>query len=137
MARDRALADLDRAYALIAWTQEAARREQGVSGFGALVNTIFLLDTHPSSAVAKTVRVLYYVSLAWVALWVAAALMFGVAGAALEIPETSSSLALRLAIAFGISVLCLAVGLSPALVLYLIDRSTTTRGLQLPPYRGH
>jgi hypothetical protein len=123
-ARRQALADLEKTYERITQAETIAAREHNESSLSLIARTVLLLDSRPPSAVARTVMILYYVSLAWVVLWVAAAFLFGLGVA---VTDPSGSFGERLAFSFGITVLCLAVGLAPALLLFLLYRMSTGR----------
>lgn len=111
--------DLDEAYRQMYAVQEAAKRETSGAGMAPLARAVLLLDRRPSTATARAVQALYYVSLAWVLLWLAAAVLFGLG---IAFMETQDSFGLRFATSLGITVLALAIGLAPALFLYLVVR---------------
>jgi hypothetical protein len=113
--------DLDEAYGQMYAVQEAAKRETSGAGIGPLVRAVLLLDWRPSTATARAVQALYYLSLAWVLLWLAAAVLFGLGIAFMESPD---SVGVRFAMSLGITVLALAIGLAPAFVLYLVVRTS-------------
>jgi hypothetical protein len=111
--------DLDEAYRQMYAVQEAAKRATGVAGMAPLARAVLLLDRRPSTTAAKVVQALYYVSLAWVLLWLAAAVLFGLL---IAFTETQDSLSVRFGMSLGITVLALAIGLAPAFVLHLVVR---------------
>lgn len=123
-ARRRALDDLERAYTLVRAAELAVERQHEAWTFKPLIAAAFLIDARPASALSKTLQILYYVSLAWACLWLAAALMFGLG---IAFTDTSGSFGEQLAFSFGITLLCLAVGLVPSLILFLIFRASTSR----------
>ncbi|HZO66300.1 MAG TPA: hypothetical protein VFB74_14965 [Kribbellaceae bacterium] len=120
-ARHRALADLESTYDMLATTEERAKHDSEALRIMPLLKAALLLNSTPPSIPARLVLIVYYVSLGWFVLWVAAAVLFGVGVAAMDDP--ASALAEQLAFAFGITVLSLAIGLAPALLLYLIYRA--------------
>ena len=120
-ARRRALADLESTYELLATTEERAKHDSDTLRIVPLMKAALMLNSTPSSVPARIVLTIYYVSLVWLVLWVAAAVLFGVGIAAMDTP--ANTLAEQLAFAFGITVLSLAVGVAPSLLLYLIYRA--------------
>ena len=122
----RLMTDLGDAYAQMHAAEEAATRERQGGGTESVARAILLLDRRPSTVTAWVLQALYYLSLAWVLLWLAAAVLFGASIAF----AGEDSFGVRLAMSFGITVLALAIGLAPALVLYLLVRmsgSASTR----------
>ena len=111
--------DLDEAYRHMYSAQQATIRQASGGGLAPVGRAVLLLDRRPTTATAKVAWALYYLSLAWVLLWLAAALMFGLGIAFLDTPD---SFGLRLAMSFGITVLALAIGLAPAVALHLLAR---------------
>lgn len=129
-AKDQLFADLHDAYQQVRGAEQAARREDGRDGLTDLTRTVLLLDSRPSTLPARVAQVVYYLSLAWTLLWLAAAIMFGLIGAVAQTEETFGT---RLATSFGITVLALAIGLAPAVVLHLVARLAAGSGDQDPP----
>lgn len=118
-AKEQLLRDLDAAYQQMRVAEEAAQRERARGGVASLTRAVLLLDQDASTGVAKAALVLYYVSMAWVLLWLAAAAMFGLA---IAFMDTEDSFGARFASSLGITVLSLAIGLAPAVVLHLVAR---------------
>jgi hypothetical protein len=129
--RQQLMKDLDEAYRQMYAVEKAARRDGGGARMTPLARTVLMLDRRPSTVPAKIVQGLYYVSLAWVLLWLAAAVLFGFA---IAFAESQDSFGVRVATSLGITVLSLVIGLAPALVLYLVARMSggapTTHGGQ-------
>lgn len=117
--QQRLMNDLDEAYRQMYAVEADAERERSSAEMARLVRAVLMLDRRPSTAMSRAAQALYYVSLAWVLLWLAAAIMFGLAIAFTESPD---SFGVRLAMSFGITVLAMAIGLAPTLVLYLVVR---------------
>jgi hypothetical protein len=115
--------DLSEAYRQM-YAVEAAHREGSGGGITALARAVLLLDRQPSTATARAVQALYYVSLAWVLLWLAGAILFGLG---IAFAESQDSFGVQFAMSLGITVLALAIGLAPALVLHLIFRMSGGR----------
>ena len=111
--------DLGEAYRQMYAVEAAAKRDRSGWGMAPLARAVLLLDRRPATTTAGVVQALYYLSLAWVLLWLAAAVLFG---SAIAFTETQESFAVRLATSLGFTVLALAIGLAPALVLYLVVR---------------
>ena len=88
------------------------------------MTSVLLWNASPSTRTAQAVRILYYVSLGWLALWLAAAILFGLA---IAFTNTGESFGYRLSLSIGITVLCLFIGLTPALVLRLIYQAVPQR----------
>lgn len=118
-AKEQLLRDLDAAYQELRLATQTARREKTGGGVASLTRTVLLLDLPASTVVARAAMVLYYLSLAWTLLWLAAAVMFGLGIAFMDSEDSFGS---RLAASFGITVLALAIGLAPAVVLHLVAR---------------
>jgi hypothetical protein len=129
-ARDQLFADLRDAYQQVRGAEQAAQREADRDGATDLTRAVLLLDSRPATLLARVAQVVYYLSLAWALLWLAAAMMFGLVGA---VAETEETLGTRLATSFGITVLALAIGLAPAVVLHLVARLAAGSGDQDPP----
>lgn len=129
-ARDQLFADLRDAYQQVRGAEQAAQREADLDGATDLTRAVLLLDSRPATLLARVAQVVYYLSLAWALLWLAAAMMFGLVGA---VAETEETLGTRLATSFGITVLALAIGLAPAVVLHLVARLAAGSGDQDPP----
>ena len=129
-ARDQLFADLRDAYQQVRGAEQAAQREADRDGATDLTRAVLLLDSRPATLLARVAQVVYYLSLAWALLWLAAAMMFGLVGA---VAETEETLGTRLATSFGITVLALAIGLAPAVVLHLVARLAAASGDQDPP----
>jgi hypothetical protein len=117
--RQMLMADLDAAYREMRVFEEVAQRDEARGRASDLARAVLLMDRQPRTVVARSAYVLYYLSLAWALLWLAAAIMFGLAGA---FTDTQESFGTRIATATGITVLALAVGLGPAIVLHLLAR---------------
>jgi hypothetical protein len=113
------MADLDAAYRQMHVVEEATQQDKAGLGAADLARTVLLTNHHPRTIVARATWVLYYLSLAWALLWLATAIMFGLVGAFVD---TQQSFASRMATAMGITVLALAIGLAPAVVLHLVAR---------------
>jgi hypothetical protein len=122
--RIRALADLQVAYDLIARTEEETRNERATSTLQVAAEAVLLLDVRSRSRTATILQIVYYVSLVWTTIWLAAALMFGVVIAVSDPEETLSQ---RVGFSLGISVLCLAIGIAPAFLLNLVYRAANGR----------
>jgi hypothetical protein len=118
-AKEQLFADLHDAYQQVRGAEQAAEREDDRDGLADLARSVLLLDSHPSTLPARVAQVVYYLSLAWTVLWLAAALMFGLVGAVADSEETFGT---RIATSFAITVLALAIGLAPAVVLHLVAR---------------
>lgn len=125
--------DLDEAYRQMYAVEEAAKRETSGAGMTPLARAVLLLDRRPSTAAARAVQALYYVSLAWVLLWLAAAVLFGLG---IAFTDTQDSFGVRFAMSLGITVLALAIGLAPAFVLYLVVRMSTGAPTSRPGQDG-
>lgn len=123
--KQQLLQDLDAAYRQMRGAEEAAQREQTGGGAEALTRAVLLLDVPASTIVARAALALYYLSLAWTLLWLAAAVMFGLIGAFVD---TQDSFGSRLAGSLAITVLALAIGLAPAVVLHLVARMAAGAG---------
>jgi hypothetical protein len=117
--REMLMADLDAAYRQMHVVEEAAEQDHARGRAADLARTVLLMDHQPRTMVARATWVLYYLSLAWALLWLATAVMFGLVGAFVD---TQQSFASRVATAMGITVLALAIGLAPAIVLHLVAR---------------
>ena len=117
--RQQLMKDLDEAYRKMYAVEEAAKRGRDGAGIVPLARSLLLLDRRPSTVTARVAQALYYVSLAWVLLWLAAAVLFGLA---IAFTDTQGSFGVRFVMSLGITVLALAIGLAPALVLYLVVR---------------
>ena len=120
-AKQQLLRDLDVAYQEMRVAEETARREKAGGGAASLTRAVLLLDRQAPTIVSRAALALYYLSLAWTLLWLAAAVMFGLGTAFLE---SEDSFGARLATSLGITVLALAIGLAPAIVLHLVARMT-------------
>lgn len=118
---EQLLADLAEAYRRLTAAEATARPRRG-RDVSATAATLLLLDRRATSAAAKVFQVLYYLSLAWALLWLAAAVLFGLA---IAFGDDQGSFGVRLASSFGVTVLALAVGLAPSLVLLLLARTTS------------
>jgi hypothetical protein len=129
-AKDQLFADLYDAYQQVRGAEQAAQREADRDGATDLTRAVLLLDSRPATLLARVAQVVYYLSLAWALLWLAAAIMFGLIGA---VAQTEETLGTRLATSFGITVLALAIGLSPAVVLHLVARLAAGSGDQDAP----
>jgi hypothetical protein len=119
------LDDLDAAFREMHALGEAAQQDHDHVTAADLARTVLLLDHQPRTIVAWVAWVLYYLSLAWALLWLAAAIMFGLFGA---FADSEQPFGARLATAMGITVLALAVGLAPSIVLHLVARLTAGYG---------
>jgi hypothetical protein len=117
--RERLMSELDQAYQQMQAGREAATRDRGGTGLTPLAREVLLLDRRPVKVLSVAVQALYYVSLAWVLLWLAAAVMFGLG---IAVMESQDSFGMRLAMSLGITLLALAIGLAPAVVLHLLAR---------------
>jgi hypothetical protein len=117
--REMLMADLDAAYRQMRVFEEVAQRDRAHGRAPDLARAVLLTDHHPRTFVAWSAYVLYYLSLAWALLWLATAIMFGLIGA---FADTQESFGTRIATATGITVLALAIGLGPAIVLHLLAR---------------
>lgn len=122
--KQQLLQDLDAAYRQMRGAEEAAQRERTAGGVATLARAVLLLDLPASTIVARAALALYYLSLAWTLLWLAAAVMFGLIIAL----DTQGSFGSRLASSLGITVLALAIGLAPAIVLHLVARMAAGSG---------
>lgn len=121
-ARARALRDLQQAYLLVDQSTAAKQQNQphaARNGFKRLL----LLDPKHTTA-ARILGAFYYVSLAWLLLWVSAGILFGGGVAAINPNEP---LWVSAATGFGIFVLCLATGVAPALPLYFLAVTADAR----------
>ena len=122
--KQQLLQDLDVAYRQMRGAEEAAQQEKTGGGVAALTRVVLLLDLPASTIAVKSALALYYLSLAWTLLWLAAAVMFGLIMAL----DTQGSFGSRLASSLGITVLALAIGLAPAVVLHLVARMSAGSG---------
>ncbi|WP_107773690.1 hypothetical protein [Nocardioides sediminis] len=111
--------ELDAAYAELRLATEDAQQDEDRGRSADLLRAVLLMDHQPGTVVARVAWVLYYLSLAWALLWFAAAILFGLAGA---VADSGESFGARMAMAMGITVLALAIGLAPAIVLHLVAR---------------
>jgi hypothetical protein len=117
--------DLDAAYADLRLAMDGARQDRDRVRSAGLLRAVLLTDRRPRTVVAWVAWVLYYLSLAWALLWLAAAILFGLAGA---VGDTGQPFGTRIAFAVGITVLMLAIGLAPAMVLHLLARLAAGEG---------
>jgi hypothetical protein len=131
--RQQPMKDLDDAYRQMYAVEEATKRERAGAGIAPLARSVLLLDRRPSTVAARVAQVLYYVSLSWVLLWLAAAVLFGLG---IAFTETQDSFGVRFVMSLGITVLALAIGLAPALVLYLVVRMSGDAPTARPGQNG-
>jgi hypothetical protein len=120
--REQLMKELDGAYQQMHAGREAATQGSNGLDLGSLAREVLLLDRRPRGIVSGTVQALYYVSLAWVLLWLAASVLFGLGIALMESPESFGT---QLATSLGITLLGLAIGLAPAFVLHLLARMSS------------
>ena len=130
---DQARADLEHAYAALRGAGVTAPRG-GTTDLPAvrrLVEAVLMLHLRPATWPARILGIVYYLSLAWLLLWLAAAVLFGVTIAVLDDP--SMSFLSRMGMSAGIFMLCLAIGAAPPLVLYLVYRGFSARPETIRP----
>jgi hypothetical protein len=96
-----------------------------------LVEAVLTLHLRPATWPARILGIVYYLSLAWLLLWLAAAVLFGVTIAVVDDP--SMSFLSRMGMSAGIFMLCLAIGAAPPLVLYLVYRGFSARPETIRP----
>ena len=96
-----------------------------------LVEAVLMLHLRPATWPARILGIVYYLSLAWLLLWLAAAVLFGVTIAVVDDP--SMSFLSRMGMSAGIFMLCLAIGAAPPLVLYLVYRGFSARPETIRP----
>jgi hypothetical protein len=112
-ARQRALTDLHRAYAVVDQTLAAVQAPKQPVNVQHVLSRLLLLQPLRTKT-AKILRIVFNLSLAWLLFWVSAAVLFGAGIAA----SSTNSLLADAFMGLGIFVLCLAIGVAPALPLY-------------------
>jgi hypothetical protein len=122
-ARQRALTDLHRAYAVVDQTLAAVQTPKQPVNVRHVLSRLLLLQPLRTKT-AKILRIVFYLSLAWLLLWVSAAVLFGAGIAA----SSTDSLLADAFVGLGIFVLCLAIGVAPALPLYWLVLASDRAG---------
>jgi hypothetical protein len=131
---EQARADLEHAYAALRGAGDVTAPRGGTTDLPAvrrLVEAVLMLHLRPATWPARILGIVYYVSLAWLLLWLAAAVLFGVTIAVMDDP--SMSFLSRMGMSAGIFMLCLAIGAAPPLVLYLVYRGFSARPETIRP----
>lgn len=119
-ARDRALADLEKAYAFVDQSLDSAPQHEPPS-VRTVLPRILLLDHPARTRGARVAAALYYFSLAWLVLWLAAGVLFG---GAVAVSDSGDVSVLEAGVtSFGLFLLSLAIGLAPVLPLYHLASS--------------
>jgi hypothetical protein len=133
-ARQRALTDLEQAYARVDQTLIAVRNPKEPLTARRVLEKLLLLGSRPQTTAARVLGALYYVALAWFLLWVSAAVLMGLLTPA---TTTSGSLLSDIGMALGLFILCLAIGVAPALPLYWLAESADRRRGDIPAKGSH
>jgi hypothetical protein len=133
-ARQRALSDLQEAYAHVDQTLVAVRSHRQRLTVRRVLAKLLLLDSKPRTTAARVLGVMYYMALAWFLLAVAVGVSLG-----LELPATSTSdpLLADIGQAVGLFLITLVLGVAPALPLYWLAMSAARGHGDAPANRSH
>jgi hypothetical protein len=133
-ARQRALADLQQAYARVDQSLAALRSHKEPLTARSVLVKLLLLESRPHTTAATVLGVLYYVALAWFLLFVSGGVLISLMSTA---TNTSDSLLADVGMALGLFLISLTIGVAPALPLYWLAVSADRRRGDAPTRRSH